>query len=127
MKRLIAAALILSIVLTGCVIGFSFLDKTSKNITDELNIVREYLNEEKTELALGKVESVSEKWDKNKKILKMFIDHNYIVEIDIALSELKSSLSSGSELSESLPILDKIVTRAILLKNSEKLSLENIF
>ena len=127
MKRLIAATLILSIVLTGCIISFSFLDKTSKNITDELNIVGEYLNEEKTELALEKVESVSEKWDKNKKILKMFIDHNYIVEIDIALSELKSSLSSGSELSESLPILDEIVTRVTLLKDSEKLSLENIF
>ena len=61
MKRLIAAVLILGIVLTGCMIGFSFLKKTSKNITDELDIVREYLNEEKTELALGKVESVSEK------------------------------------------------------------------
>ena len=127
MKRLFAAIAILSITIAMCIMAFSFLDKTCKNISDELNIIKEYINEEKTDLALSKLNSVSKKWNQNKKILKMFVDHSYIIEIDVAFSQLGASLSGNSESSESLPILDEIVTRTILLKNSEKLSLENIF
>ena len=127
MKRLFAAIAILSITIAMCIMAFSFLDKTCKNISDELNIIKEYINEEKTDLALSKLNSVSKKWNQNKKILKMFVDHSYIIEIDVAFSQLGASLSGNSESSESLPILDEIVTRANLLKNSEKLSLENIF
>lgn len=127
MKRLFAAIAILSITIAMCIMAFSFLDKTCKNISDELNIIKEYINEEKTDLALSKLNSVSKKWNQNKKILKMFVDHSYIIEIDVAFSQLGASLSGNSESSESLPILDEIVTRAFLLKNSEKLSLENIF
>lgn len=127
MKRLFAAIAILSITIAMCIIAFSFLDKTCKNTSDELNIIKEYINEEKTDLALSKLNSISKKWNQDKKILKMFVDHSYIIEIDVAFSQLGASLSGNSESSESLPILDEIVTRTILLKNSEKLSLENIF
>ncbi len=127
MKRLFAAIAILSITIAMCIMAFSFLDKTCKNTSDELNIIKEYINEEKTDLALSKLNSVSKKWNQNKKILKMFVDHSYIIEIDVAFSQLGASLSGNSESSECLPILDEIVTRANLLKNSEKLSLENIF
>lgn len=127
MKRLFAAIAILSITIAMCIMAFSFLDKTCKNISDELNIIKEYINEEKTDLALNKFEIASENWSKDKKLLKMFVDHSYIIEIDVAFSQLAASLSGNSESSESLPILDEIVTRANLLKNSEKLSLENIF
>ena len=127
MKRLFAAIAILSITIAMCIMAFSFLDKTCKNISDELNIIKEYINEEKTDLASSKLNSVSKKWNQDKKILKMFVDHSYIIEIDVAFSQLGASLSGNSESSESLPILDEIVTRTILLTNSEKLSLENIF
>ena len=110
-----------------CIMAFSFLDKTCKNTSDELNIIKEYINEEKTDLALSKLNSVSKKWNQNKKILKMFVDHSYIIEIDVAFSQLGASLAGSNDSSECLPILDEIVTRANLLKNSEKLSLENIF
>lgn len=127
MKRLFAAIAILSITIAMCIMAFSFLDKTCKNISDELNIIKEYINEEKTDLALSKLNSISKKWNQDKKILKMFVDHSYIIEIDVAFSQLGASLSGNSESSESLPILNEIVARANLLKNSEKLSLENIF
>ena len=127
MKRLFAAIAILSITIAMCIMAFSFLGKTCKNISDELNIIKEYINEEKTDLALSKLNSVSKKWNQNKKILKMFVDHSYIIEIDVAFSQLGASLAGSNDSSECLPILDEIVTRASLLKNSEKLSLENIF
>ena len=128
MKRLFAAIAILSITIAMCIMAFSFLDKTCKNTSDELNIIKEYINEEKTDLALSKLNSISKKWNQDKKILKMFVDHSYIIEIDVAFSQLSASLTGSNDSSgESLPILDEIVTRTILLKNSEKLSLENIF
>ena len=100
MKRLFAAIAILSITIAMCIMAFSFLDKTCKNISDELNIIKEYINEEKTDLALSKLNSVSKKWNQNKKILKMFVDHSYIIEIDggINIENIKRVKDAGVDL-----------------------------
>lgn len=126
MKRLIAAVSILSVVLVMCIAGLFFLKSAGTCVINDAAVIKNFLNEEKTALALVETNKAFEKWLRNKKVLKMFVDHTYLNEIDVNFTALKSNLSSDGELNENLVALDEIITRTEHLLSAEKFSLENV-
>ena len=125
MVRNISAIIIFTVTLISCCISLNFLDNTTSSIINNITIAQKFLKEEKIDLALKEVNLAKEKWENNKKIFKIYVDHTHLEEIDVGFAELKANLIS-EEASESLVVSENIIVRINQLKETEEPSLENI-
>ena len=125
MAKAKCAIIILILTIIMCVLSFFYLENVTKTLTTEINLVKEYISKEETDLAFKKAESAIKVWNNNRKILKTFIDHSHLDNLETDLYELKSNLTNG-ETSEILATSENIISRIKQLKNSEKPSLENV-
>ena len=125
MVRTISAVIIFTATIISCCISLNFLANTTSSITDNITVAQKFLKEEKMDLALKEVNLAKEKWENNKKIFKIYVDHTHLEEIDVGFAELEANLIS-EEPAESLAISENVIVRIKQLKETEEPSLENV-
>ena len=125
MFRTVCAVVIFTVTVFLCILSLFFLKNTTSEITKNLDSALEFLAEEKTEFASREINTANDKWEKSEKILKWFIDHSHLEEINVSFAELKSNLASN-EFSQSLAICKSILVRIKGLEETEEPYLENI-
>ena len=124
-RRAIIAIIIFTITMVSCCASLNFLATTTSSITNDIKSVQDFLKEENIEKALEKANLAKGKWENNKKIFKIYVDHTHLEEIDVGFAELKANLIS-EESAESLAVSENIIVRINQLKETEEPSLENI-
>ncbi len=86
MKRLIPALIILTVIIVTFIGSYVFVNsicKQARNLIDEC--IDEYKEKGVTET---KAENFKKYWDKQEKILSIFVNHQIIDEIEISVAEL---------------------------------------
>ena len=125
MVRTVSAILIFTATVVSCCISLNFLSNTTSSIINNITVAQQFLKEEKIDLALKEINIAKEKWENNKKIFKIYVDHTHLEEIDVGFAELRANLIS-EEFSESLAVSENIIVRINQLKETEEPSLENV-
>lgn len=86
MKRLIPASVLLIFVIVVYLINLNYITKTCDKTN---NLLQSSVNEYKTKgTAIETTEKLSEFWSDTEKYLSIFVNHNHIDEIKLAISSL---------------------------------------
>ncbi len=97
MKRLIPAAFIFIFVLTICICGNNYVDATYKKTMAEINSCYEIYQSGNKEQAEEFAENLSNNWHKTKVKLAAFVNHSFLDNISVYMSQLPVLIQQDSE------------------------------
>lgn len=122
---------ILLIVILMCIMGIgmwqvSYLEETSRYMKTDLNYTDYYINLEKYDEALNTIESLKSTWNNMKDTWAIFIHHEDIEYIEIALSEIESYIENNSK-EDARASINGLKSNIDYTVECEKIKIENIF
>lgn len=100
-------------------------DQFSIQLLDDTDILISYITEGEKDKAVKLVEEMITTWDKDRRTLEIFIDHNDIEEITITLDKLHQNLLIEN-FDESILNTRELKTKIELNRNKEKLKINNV-
>lgn len=129
MKEILIIIISLLLVIVGSNISQAYLNKTSGELTENLeelkNEIKKAQNSEENN-SNELVESICNKWQEIHEKWSIIIVHNELDLIEISLTEMKTCIEEG-EYVKSIEELEKSVFLLNNIKDKEKLDLKNIF
>lgn len=125
MKRFIISGILLLISITTCIAQSFYLEKSIKNLCYDMSVVKnDYENNNDT---ADSIAICFEHWEKSRKILSVFINHNQLEQISSKLTELQSfALSSDSEF-ELMSTINQVTHLGNELLDNERISFSGVF
>lgn len=126
MKRLIPAILILIFIITVCVTCNMYVQKKcEKTIADVENCFFE-LKQNNNFVAHSKANAIKENWEKDKHKLEFFLNHKFIDQVSVCMSQLPVLTENSSVTAFSLTLENlKCVLNEI--KEEQKLNLHSFY
>lgn len=115
MNRLFLALILLLLCFSTAVFGFYSLEKSCLDLEDTLKSAASLIENNKRENALKTLESVDEKWKKQRIIFNIFLDHTTLDTLDSSLPSLSKIFKSGDdemtfeEIQKNIAVLEDIV------------------
>lgn len=107
-------------------ISLSYLNKITKNL-ENLNMqIETYINDRNWDEAYKTANDFSEKWERHSNIIKLFVNHQELDNIEIELSKLTQFVKEKTpdESLANVHTLDFLLNHII---NLEKINIQNIF
>jgi hypothetical protein len=107
-------------------ISLSYLNKITKNL-ENLNMqIETYINDRNWDEAYKAANDFSEKWERHSNIIKLFVNHQELDNIEIELSKLTQFVKEKTpdESLANVHTLDFLLNHII---NLEKINIQNIF
>lgn len=92
-KEIIIIIVVISLVVGLDIITNNYTKNTVEIISNELNILREYILEENKVKAIEKMELIKEEWENRNKILAYYIEHDELEKVKTELTGLEADLS----------------------------------
>ena len=115
MNRLFLALILLILCFSTAVFGFYSLEKSCLDLEDTLKSAASLIENDKRRNALKTLESVDEKWKKQRIIFNIFLDHTTLDTLDSSLPSLSKIFKSGDdemtfeEIQKNIAVLEDIV------------------
>lgn len=107
-------------------ISFNYLNKITNNLA-KLNMqIETYINDRNWDEAYKAADDFSEKWERHTKIIKLFVNHQELDNIEIELSKLTQFVKekTSDEALANVHTLDFLLNHII---NLEKINIQNVF
>lgn len=128
MKEILIIVISILLVIVGSNISQGYLNKTSDELIENIEILREEIKkaqnfEENTSEELAK--DLYSKWEKVEKNWSIIVMHNELDLIELALVSMKTCIEEN-EYSEAIKELEKSSYLIEHIKDKEKLALKNI-
>lgn len=123
--------LIIIITVIVLVVGLDFItNKYTKNtvdiISDELNIMREYILQENKEQSEKQMKNITNKWEERYKILAFYLEHDELEKVKTELTGLSAYLSV-EEYNECICKIDTSIFILGHIQEKEEFHLRSIF
>lgn len=124
-KRLICAVVLLALCFSFCALSYFELDKMTTDLIDELEKASTYLKSENTEAAKKQIDAVLNKWEKDKAIMSIFLNHSHLENLSIDIPSIKPLSYKGNE-DEAAEIAQRCINSLKEIMEEQKISLANI-
>lgn len=125
LKRLWIAFGLIVAIFTVYVLETRTTDKVCADISYDLEIVKSYVENKEYTKALDYSEHIVDSWDRNHKLLSLFLIHEDLDDIDQSIEVLPVKLKN-QDYSDFLSELSKIKTEVNSIKDNEDLTIENV-
>ncbi|MFL0246519.1 DUF4363 family protein [Candidatus Clostridium stratigraminis] len=126
MRNVAISVVIFIIMILAMTISLSYLNKITNNL-ENLNMqIETYINDRNWDEANKAATDFSEKWDKYTNIIKLFVNHQELDNIEIELSKLTQFVREKTP-DESLANVHTLDFLLNHITNLEKINLQNIF
>ncbi len=128
MKEILIIVISILIVIVGANISQGYLNQTSDELTNDIEILREEIkkaqnSEQNNSEELAK--DIYDKWEKIEKNWSIMVMHNELDLIELAIVSMKTCIEEN-EYSEAIKELEKSSYLLEHIKDREKLALKNI-
>jgi len=101
------------------------MTKNEHKFVNMLKICEEYISNEETKKAYEYAESIEKQWQKSKKNLNIFINHNEVDSIDNNLKDLSFVIKNDNK-TEALKLCDKTKRQLLSIKERQLPHFRNI-
>lgn len=125
-KEFIIIVVVIVLVVGLDIITNKYTKDSLEIMTNELNILREYILEENNEKAEKQMKIVKEKWEMRYKTLAFYIEHDELEKVETELIGLEADLSV-EEYKHCIAELDTTVFILQHIKEKEEFHLRSIF
>ena len=125
-KEIIICFVVVALVIALNVISEAHTDFIMDDTENKLGILRQDLLLENGENNEKEIKEILDKWDEDKEILSIYIEHNELEKIETCLREINSNLET-EEYNIAIESLDTCVFLMNHIKDKYKLSIKNIF
>lgn len=129
MKDTIIIFVILIIILSGAIYTYKYLDKTTGELSNNLEDLKEEIKiameTENRDKIRGRVNDIYQKWEKTESNWAIIVLHDELDQIETSFTKMKSEIEDG-ELEKSLEELETSVFLVNHIKEKEKFCLKNI-
>ncbi len=125
MKRIWIAAIVLSAIISCCILETVFVDKIIDNLHGQLNEAETIAKTSELNNTLELVNNTYDDWIKSKDVFALFVSHGTLEEINQSFVVL-ISYAENDEFSDFLAENSKIVSMLDQLKDTEFLTIKNI-
>lgn len=107
-------------------ISINYLNRISNNLSKVNKEIEEHINNNNWDKAYNSAIDFSEKWEKQTNVVKLFVNHQELDNIEIELNKLTQFVKekTADESLASIHTLDFLLKHII---NLEKINIQNIF
>ena len=124
--RTVPTIVILTVLLLGGSLTTSrYLQTTTQTLEAQLEAIEQSISTQKWEVAQKELNTVQQRWDKNKTWWTVLLDHQEIDRIDISMNRLEKYLETH-DVSLSLGEVSALKLQVDHISETEKLNLQNI-
>lgn len=125
-KEIIICFIVVALVITLDVISEAHTDFIMDDTKNNLGTLRQDLFLENSENIKNEIKEILDKWNDDKEILSVYIEHNELEKIETCLREINSNVET-EEYNIAIQSLDTCVFLMNHIKDKYKLSIKNIF
>ena len=125
-KEIIICFIVVALVITLNVISEAHTDFIMDDTENNLGTLRQDLFLENSENIKNEIKEILDKWNDDKEILSVYIEHNELEKIETCLREINSNVET-EEYNIAIQSLDTCVFLMNHIKDKYKLSIKNIF
>lgn len=125
-KEFIIIIVVIALVVGLDIITSNYTKDSVEIISDELNILREYILEEDKKKAIDKMQEIKEKWEERYKILSFYIEHDELEKVETELTGLVADLSV-EEYKNCIAELDTTIFILEHIQEKEEFNFRSIF
>jgi hypothetical protein len=126
MKNVILAATIFIVILIAMTFSISYLNKVSLNLQNINDEIEQYVTDNKWDEAYKTSMGYTQKWEKNSKAIKLFVNHQEIDNIEIELWKLPQYIKEHTK-DESLASVHVLKFLVDHISKLEKVNIQNVF
>lgn len=126
MKNVILSFAIFIIILIAMSFSISYLNKVSSNLQKLNDEIEQCITDNKWDKAYNISMDYTERWEKSTKVIKLFVNHQEIDNIEMELSKLPQYLKENTK-DESLASVHVLKFLVSHISNMEKVNIQNIF
>ena len=125
-KEIIICVVVVALVIALNVISEAHTDLIMDDTESSLGTLRKDLFIENSENIEKEIKDILDKWDEDKELLSVYIEHNELEKIETCLREINSNIET-EEYNIAIQSLDTCVFLMNHIKDKYKLSIKNIF
>lgn len=126
MKNVIISFTIFIVILIAMTFSISYLNKASSNLQKLNDEIEQCIADNQWDKAYNISMDYTEKWEKYTKVVKLFVNHQEIDNIEIELSKLPQYIKQNTK-DESLASVHVLKFLVSHISNLEKINIQNIF
>lgn len=126
MKNVILSFAIFIIILIAMTFSISYLNKVSSNLQKLNDKIEQSITDNKWDEAYKESIDYTQKWEKYSKVIKLFVNHQEIDNIEIELWKLPQYIKEHTK-DESLASVHVLKFLVSHISNLEKVNIQNIF
>lgn len=126
MKNVIISFVIFIIILIAMAFSISYLNKVSSNLQNLNDEIEQCITDNKWDKAYSISMDYTKKWEKSTKIIKLFVNHQELDNIEMELNKLPQYLKENTK-DESLASVHVLKFLVSHISNIEKVNIQNIF
>ena len=125
-KEFIIIIVVISLIIGLDIITNNYTKQSLEIMTNELNILREYILKESKEAAETQMKKVMEKWEERYKALAFYIEHDELEKVETELTGLSADISV-EEYKHCIAELDTTIFILEHIQEKEEFHLRSIF
>lgn len=120
--------IIIVILLVVCidVVTNNYTKDSVQYISNELNVLREYILNVDKESAINKMQEIKEKWKERYNILAFYIEHDELEKVETQMTGLAANINTG-EFEDCISYLDTTIFILEHIQEKEEFHLRSIF
>lgn len=126
MKEVLVIALVLILVISLDIITNNYTTYAADSLSGQFSELREFLLKEDEENINKKIKEIDSNWDKYKKNLSYYIEHDELEKVGSSLSALKAHIEV-KEYNDALENLDSNIFILQHIQEKEKFSISSLF
>jgi hypothetical protein len=126
MKNVILSFAIFIIILIAMTFSISYLNKVSSNLQKLNDEIEQNITDNKWDEAYKESIDYTQKWEKYSKVIKLFVNHQEIDNIEMELWKLPQYIKEHTK-DESLASVHVLKFLVSHISNIEKINIQNIF
>lgn len=125
-KEFIIIIVVIALIVGLDIITNNYTKESVEIMSNELNILRDYILKEDKENALAKMKVVKEKWEERYKILAFYIEHDELEKVETEMTGLAADLNV-EEYKHCISELDTTIFILEHIQEKEEFHLRSIF
>ena len=125
-KELIIITVVIILIVGLDIITGNYTKDTVKMISNELNELRRYIQEENKEEATSKMDEIKEKWEERYKVLAFYLEHDELEKIDTELTGVEADININ-EYKNCVSGIDTTIFILEHIQEKEEFHLRSIF
>lgn len=125
-KEFIIIIVVIALIVGLDIITNNYTKESVEIMSNELNILRDYILKEDKENALVKMKVVKEKWEERYKILAFYIEHDELEKVETEMTGLAADLNV-EEYKHCISELDTTIFILEHIQEKEEFHLRSIF